>query len=354
MSSAFTRRSGLLGITAAALLAATSPMTAFAGTWDSPSVTTRRRSPVATGTALSWLSGAGDDVAGNIAGGGFGRWRGEPATYARIWCDQGENQTQIWMLDAFTQAGWTGTVDIANGGPSDWTTAATGSMDATWTAFCRTLHAKWGKLAAVHLSMAHELNGDWYPWSVRPGMEASFKKAWIRWHGIVTRELIAKGRNVKFCLSYNSDSLEVPVQALYPGAAYVDVIGTDFYNMWLGTPGKGNLHTQAEWDAHRNDKAGTSPRGIQAWFDFAKAMGKPISFPEWGSSPQNFDDSPFFIESMNKIFRANAAANPAKPAAGQVAGEAYFNTHDECRLYGGAATRIPRSAAKYKELVFGR
>lgn len=298
-----------------------------------------------------WLSGAGDPQPDHVSEGGFGTWRRQPTTFGRIWADASVGNMQaVWMLDSYRAAGWNGTLDIACGGPRDghtWRSAASGGMDSIWRATCRAVDSKWGKLASVHLSMAHEMNGGWYPWSVTGATVDDFKKAWTRWHGIVNDELVDKGRDVKVCLSLNADTVgDISVQELTPESRYFDVVGCDYYSMYP------DLRDPSAWDAFRyvTGVAG-SPRGIQAWFDYARSLGKPISFPEWGTNPESRSDNPFFIQQMRDIFASNGCVDPAKPAPGQVAGEAYFNHSDNSRLW--PTTEIPRAAQLYRSLSWG-
>lgn len=298
--------------------------------------------------ATSWLSGVGDPVASHVVEGGFGRWRGEPCTYARIWADATlRDMTEVWALDAYTATAWTGTLDIACGGPRDglsWRDAADGRMDAIWRRTCSRIRNGWGDLDSVHLSMAHELNGNWYPWSVNRGNVADFRRAWTRWHDIVQQELTAKGKDVKVCLNLNGDTVPgVSVQELLPDLATFDVLGCDFYSMWP------DLRTQADWDAHRRTTKGDgSPRGVEAWHRFAASVGKPLSFPEWGVNPQSRSDNPFFVQQMRLFFTSHAPAEARHAGPGEIAGEAYFNTWATCQLW--PTSQVPATARSYRAL----
>ena len=221
-------------------------------------------------------------------------------------------------------------------------------MDATWRATCRTIRRKWGRLSGVHLSMAHELNGTWFPWSVRNDDVGSFRSSWTRWYNIVQEELVAEGKNAKVCLSLNWDTpSSVSMLGLLPKDRHYDVLGVDLYSMYP------DLTNASAWESSRLlKKRDGAPRGIQAWFDFAESQGKPLSFPEWGLNPEQRSDNPFFIRKMHSIFKANAPQDPERPGPGQLAGEAYFNTWDTCRLW--PATTAPKAAAAYRDLDFGR
>jgi hypothetical protein len=316
--------------------------------------------PPPTGQGTAWLSGAGDDAPANTAGGGFGTWRGEPATYARMWADASTlAMSGLAMMDAYRNANWTGILDIACGGPGrggeTWATAASGAMDSMWRGQLQKIHANWwSNLKGVHLSMSHELNGHWYPWTVNSGNVASFKTAWKRWHGMVQEELVSKGRNAKVVLSCNFDTtVNQTVQQINPGTAYFDVLGVDFYNMWWGGTAASGLNDQTTWNNNLDvlDSDGTSPKGIGAWFSYATTIGKPLSVPEWGLSPQAFVDSPFFITTMRNYLATKAPMDPYNPAAGTLAGDAYFNDWDQCRLY--PTTQMPNAAAAYRAAQWG-
>lgn len=305
-----------------------------------------------TGSGLRWRSGACDGQSGNVSGGGFGAWRGQPSTYARIWADASlKDMREVWMMNGFLASGWEGTLDVACGGPRDgqtWRSAAKGRMDDTWRSTCRAVRRKWGELAEVHLSMAHEMNGSWYPWSVTSETVADFKKAWTRWYGIVHEELVARGYRAKVCLSMTAETLsDVGVQDIAPEPEHFDLVGCDYYSMWP------DLVDDSVWEGHRHATGvGGSPRGVQAWFDYARTVGKPLTFPEWGLNPESRSDNPFFIERMRGVFAVHGCTDPSRPGAGQLAGEAYFNESVNCRLW--PSTQVPAAARRYRRLSWGR
>lgn len=299
----------------------------------------------------TWLSGVGDPNPAHVVAGGFGRWRGSPCTYARVWADSSlEQMRSIWGLQPYTSGGWTGTLDIACGGPRDgltWRDAAEGKMDETWTRICRRVAKGWGDLSSVHLSMAHELNGTWYPWSVDADDLSDFHRGWARWHAIVQRELVGEGKRAKVCLNLNSDNVGgVDVQALLPSPDQFDVLGCNFYSMWP------DLTHASVWDSSRAArKKDGSPRGVEAWCSFAEDIRKPISFPEWGVHPRQHSDNPYFIERMNGFFAAHAPEDVRAPGPGEIAGEAYFNTWATCQLW--PVTEVPMSAERYRSSRWG-
>ena len=90
--------------------------------------------------------------------------------------------------------------------------------------------------APVALRFAHEMNGDWYPWAEgangnRPG---DYVRAWRHVHDVFARE---GATNVQWVWSPNIVYPgSYPMAGLYPGDAYVDVVGVVGY---FGAPRDG-------------------------------------------------------------------------------------------------------------------
>ncbi|WP_043668631.1 glycoside hydrolase family 26 protein [Clavibacter michiganensis] len=95
--------------------------------------------------------------------------------------------------------------------------------------------AAWG--GPVYLRYAHEMNGDWYPWAdgVDGNAPGSYAAAWKHVHDVVVAE---GATNVRWVwtpnVPYTGSTL---LAGLYPGAAYVDVVGLDGYNWGTGVAG---------------------------------------------------------------------------------------------------------------------
>jgi beta-mannanase len=86
----------------------------------------------------------------------------------------------------------------------------------------------WGQ--PLWLRFAHEMNGDWYPWSagVNGNTAAQYVAAWRHVHDIFEQ---VGTTNVTWVWTPNIIMGATPTLAsLYPGDAYVDVIGMDGYN----------------------------------------------------------------------------------------------------------------------------
>jgi hypothetical protein len=104
---------------------------------------------------------------------------------------------------------------------------AAGDFDARITEWGQAL-AAWGK--PVMLRFAHEMNGNWYPWSegVNGNQSGDYIPAWQHVHGLVAA---AGAGNVQWVWSPNVPYWgSTELAGLYPGAAYVDVVALDGYN----------------------------------------------------------------------------------------------------------------------------
>ena len=97
--------------------------------------------------------------------------------------------------------------------------------------------AAWGE--PFYLRFAHEMNGDWYPWS--PGVNgnagaAEYVAAWRRVHNIFEEE---GATNVRWVWSPNvTDPSRPSYASLYPGDEYVDWVAIDAYNWGTSQPSR--------------------------------------------------------------------------------------------------------------------
>lgn len=86
-------------------------------------------------------------------------------------------------------------------------------------------------------SFGHEMNGNWYPWGRPWSSPAEFIAAWRHIHRVFAAEHV---RNVIW--SWDPDHGGTPARQWWPGAAYVDWIGVDGYQI----PGK-NFRSIFAW-----------------------------------------------------------------------------------------------------------
>jgi len=119
------------------------------------------------------------------------------------------------------------------------------------------------------LRFAHEMNGDWYPWSesVNGNKPGDYVRAWKHVHDVLVK---AGAKNVHWVWSPNSGG-PVPLAGLYPGGSYVDSLGLDGYN-W------GTTQTWSSWQAPSNV--------LGPWLDSLRAIapGKGITIAETASA----------------------------------------------------------------------
>ncbi|GAA4198446.1 hypothetical protein GCM10022219_27880 [Microbacterium oryzae] len=129
--------------------------------------------------------------------------------------------------------------------------------------------AGWGK--PVYLRYAHEMNGDWYPWSdgANGNAPGSYVAAWQHVHDVVESQ---GATNVQWVWSPNIPYAgSTPLSSLYPGASYVDVVALDAYN-W------GTAVAWSTWTAP-SALFGDGLAQVRAL-----APGKPVLIAETGSA----------------------------------------------------------------------
>ncbi|MBI4728868.1 MAG: hypothetical protein HY775_05120 [Acidobacteria bacterium] len=135
----------------------------------------------------------------------------------------------------------------------------------------------------VFLRLAHEMNGNWYPWdgSHNGGDPSRYVAAWRRVHDLFASE---GATNAVWVWSPNAE--DVPAQAwnrfsnYYPGDSYVDWVGVDGYN--FGT-------TEA-WGSWRSFEA------IFGRIYSAYAGSKPIMIAETGSAEQGGSKASWLLD----------------------------------------------------------
>ena len=155
--------------------------------------------------------------------------------------------------------------------------------------------AAYGK--PVHIRWAHEANGTWYPYS--PGVNGNATggeeyKAAFRY--IVDKFRAAGATNAKFVWCVNEESWgSTPIEQMYPGDAYVDLVAIDGYNMAAGINPAWRSFTQIfapTYDKMVNTVAPTKPVYIgemssneyggdkAAWIRSAYTQEIPNRFPK--------------------------------------------------------------------------
>ena len=104
-----------------------------------------------------------------------------------------------------------------------------------------------------------------------------------------------------------------PVDSRLTCPANAKLVGPDYYNFWPATL------NDVEWNTnlYAQSKQGW-PRGIGAWLNWAKSIGRPLCLGEWALMTKNTNpdgsrpasdgwDNPVFIKNMLDFLKANAA-----------------------------------------------
>ena len=247
----------------------------------------------------------------------------------------------LWWMDK-EPAGFKGTLDVA---PPLWPTeegsldeAAKGAYNAQWEKLGRTIAAKYPD---AYVRPGWEFNIPNHPW------RATEENAdqWVQAFRHASESLKKGGPNLRITWNPNGGvggSLKDATR-VYPGDAYVDVIGVDQYG----------------WSYDTWEKVLNGAGGLNYWANFAREHGKRLSFPEWGvhRGDEGSGDDPEFVRNMVGFFNANrdvldfaAYFDETNPyiqnsiAAGQApkAGEALKASLDA--VAGSSASAAPREA----------
>lgn len=164
---------------------------------------------------------------------------------------------------------------------------AEGEYDDVFTGMARALKQQGVQRAIIRLGW--EFNADWYPWRAQ-GKEDAWKRYWAR---AVTAMRKVDGIDLQFDWCPNIGTQKVAPDKLYPGDDFVDIIGMDVYNN--GSPHEA---LPVRWRRLLD-----MPHGLRWHAAFAKARGKKMSYPEWGTginaSGTGGGDDPHYVCAMS-------------------------------------------------------
>ncbi|GAA2568166.1 MULTISPECIES: glycoside hydrolase family 26 protein [Streptomyces] len=194
---------------------------------------------------------------------------------------------------------------------------AAGRFDHHFRALAERLVAL--KVPDTVLVLGWEMNGTTYTHRCGPDPEA-WKTYWNR---IVTTMRAVPGQKFRFDFAPSRGRDAVPWTQCYPGDDTVDIVGMDSYDQPRGMS---------------FDEQVKEPYGLQAHVDFAKAHGKPVSYPEWGLF-RNGDNAAY-------MRRMLAWMDEHKPV--------YNTVTDYCPHGVWQCDDNPRSTAVYRSVLFGR
>ncbi len=184
--------------------------------------------------------------------------------------------------------------------------AAAGAGDARF----RTLGALLVKdgFADAIIDLGREMTGSWYNWSEEKCPRAEPDCYALAWRHAVDAMRSVPGQHFRFLWTVYPNSAAA-IDA-WPGAAYVDLVGTDIYD-WYGGPNATYPHTasgQLDHDARWREIL-TQPGGLDWLAQLSRLTGKPAAIPEWGLDFQSFggQDDPAFITRMLAWMQAHHA-----------------------------------------------
>jgi hypothetical protein len=81
----------------------------------------------------------------------------------------------------------------------------------------------------IYMRFAHEMNGDWYPWS---GNTTDYVDMWIHFWNLVSLAGINNTRmQWVWCVNWQDQPSNLPMEQYYPGDDYVDWLSIDGYNL---------------------------------------------------------------------------------------------------------------------------
>jgi hypothetical protein len=183
---------------------------------------------------------------------------------------------------------------------------AAGSDDARFRAL-GVLLVKDGFADAI-LNLGREMTGGWYNWSEQSCPRAEPTCFVQAWRHIVDTMRSVPGQHFRFLWTVYPGT----AAAIYawPGAAYVDLVGTDIYD-WYGGPDNTYPHTKSGQLDHNAkwQQILTQYGGLDWIARLSQLTGKPIAIPEWGLDFHTFggQDDPAFITRMLAWLHAHHA-----------------------------------------------
>jgi hypothetical protein len=175
--------------------------------------------------------------------------------------------------------------------------AAAGADDARFRALGALL-VKDGFPGAI-IDLGREMTAGWYNWSERECPRAEPGCYALAWRHAVDAMRSVPGQHFRFL--WTAFPGGAAATDAWPGAAYVDLVGTDIYD-WYGGPHGTYPHTasgQLDHDAKWRQIL-TQSGGLDWLAQLSRLTGKPAAIPEWGLDFRSFggQDDPEFITRM--------------------------------------------------------
>jgi beta-mannanase len=212
--------------------------------------------------------------------------------------------------------------DISN--PLSWEqSCAAGDFDSYATQLGNNLVAAGLQSSVIRLGA--EMNGSWE--NDFMGTTTQEQNLWATcFANVVTGLRQAAGEHFLIDWNPNACTQSVPYTNFYPGNAYVDILGLDFYDVGCDAPSTVLTFAQLSNETY----------GLASFEQFAATQGKPMSFPEWGLATGPEGDDPAYIAGMGSTV-----------ANGNFAFEAYFDAGTGLGVILGSNT--PLSLAAFQQ-----
>lgn len=160
-----------------------------------------------------------------------------------------------------------------------------GNYDKYITQYARDVK-NWGH--PLFLRLAHEMNGNWYPWSeqINGNKPGEYVAMWKHVHDIFTKEGV---KNVTWVWTPNNTDQHGKggnLTSFYPGNEYVDWVGIDGYNYGTSKGGKYQNFADVFYNAYHE---------IVGFTD------KPMMIGEMASSPVGGDKAKWVSDAYTKF-----------------------------------------------------
>jgi hypothetical protein len=138
------------------------------------------------------------------------------------------------------------------------------------------------------IRLGAEMNGNWEADFV--GTTFTESRLWTRcFDSEVSGLRGASGEH--FLIDWNPNAC-IPFAKFYPGNAFVDIVGLDFFDASCFAPDTKYSFAQLE-----HERA-----GLLSFVAFAHSHHKPMSFPEWGLAKSPSGDDPLYIDGIGAAF----------------------------------------------------
>ncbi|MCL2878882.1 MAG: hypothetical protein FWF29_01435 [Treponema sp.] len=263
-----------------------------------------------------------------------------PAYWGEWKAAQPETRRLIYTVPPFVGLNFPGSWDGDKANSAEARQAYQAAARGDFNVYYKTLgeaFVKYG-LGDTIIRFGHEMNGDWYTWSIKADNDSEAIRQEKQLNFAETFRQFADtlraipGSDFKFCWNPNcagGDDDPGILERAYPGNDYVDYIAFDQYDWWrleyrdnnyeyfnpATTQARRSQIQQLAWTNMVNQSAGMN------WFaDFARSKGKPLAAAEWGlwhldktDNPEDDwtlagGDNPVFIENMYNWLNVNNAA----------------------------------------------